>query len=152
MPKVISRLVGVFVLALALPLWASFAGTEVFLPSVGRGPGKAGSQWYTTMWVYNPNPSPVNITVRFLQRNQPNPSALTYNDTTPAGDTRKYENAVHTLFDVEGFGALRVTADKRVVVNARIFSQPPGGERESVGQFMGAAPASLSSQSSPPQR
>jgi len=134
---------GVLALAAALPLWASFAGTDVFLPSVGRGPGKAGSQWYTTMWVYNPNSSSVNITVHFLQRNQPNPSALTYNDTIPAGDTRKYENAVYTLFNVEGFGALRVTASKRVVVNARIFSQPSAGEKASVGQFMGAAPASF---------
>jgi len=141
--KSLCRFVGVLALAAALPLWASFAGTDVFLPSVGRGPGKAGSQWYTTMWVYNPSSSSVNITVHFLQRNQPNPSALTYNDTIPAGDTRKYENAVYTLFNVEGFGALRVTANKRVVVNARIFSQPPAGEAASVGQFMGAAPASF---------
>jgi len=136
-------LIGVLALAATLPLWASFAGTDVFLPSVGRGPGKAGSQWYTTMWVYNPNSSAVNVTVRFLKRDQPNPSALSYNDTIPAGDTRKYENAVYTLFGVEGFGALRVTASERVVVNARIFSQPSAGEKASVGQFMGAAPASF---------
>jgi len=141
--KLKNFVVGLGVLSLALPLCASFAGTDVFLPSVGRGPGKAGSQWYTTMWVYNPNASPVNVTVHFLKRNQPNPSALTYNDTIPAGDTRKYENAVYTLFNVEGFGALRVTASKRVVVNARIFSQPAAGEKASVGQFMGAAPASF---------
>jgi len=141
--KTLSCFVGVLVLAAAVPLLASFAGTDVFLPSVGRGHGKAGSQWYTTMWVYNPSSSSVNITVHFLKRNQPNPHPMTYNDTIPAGDTRKYENAVYTLFGVEGFGALRVTADKRVVVNARIFSQPPAGEKASVGQFMGAAPASF---------
>jgi len=124
-------------------LWASFAGTDVFLPSVGRGSGRQGSQWYTTMCVYNPNSSSVNITVHFLQRDQPNPSPLTYNDTIPPGDTRKYENAVFTLFGVEGFGVLRVTANKRVVVNARIFSQPSAGEKANVGQFMGAAPASF---------
>ncbi|NOZ94422.1 MAG: hypothetical protein GXP47_06760 [Acidobacteria bacterium] len=128
---------------LALPLFASFAGTDVFLPSVGRGSGKQQSQWYTTVWVYNPQTAPVNITVSFLKRDQPNPSPLTYNDTIPAGDVRKYENAVFTLFGVEGFGALRVTASERVVVNARIFSQPPAGEDDSVGQFMGAAPASF---------
>ncbi|NOZ78468.1 MAG: hypothetical protein GXP48_04665, partial [Acidobacteria bacterium] len=127
----------------ASPLLASFAGTDVFLPSVGRGPGKAGSQWYTTMWVYNPNPSSVNITISFLERNQPNPHPLTYNDTIPAGDVRKYDNAVYTLFGVEGFGAFRVTATGRVVVNARIFSQAQQGQAESVGQFMGAVPASF---------
>ncbi len=134
---------GVLALVAAAPLWASFAGTDVFLPSVGRGSGKKSSQWYTTMWVYNPNSSSTNITVYFLQRDQPNPHPLSYNDTIPAGDTRKYENAVYTLFGVEGFGALRVTANQRVVVNARIFSQPPEGEESSVGQFMGAAPASF---------
>ncbi len=128
---------------LALPVFASFAGTDVFLPSVGRGTGKQHSEWYTTVWVYNPQSAPVNITVSFLKRNQPNPSPLTYNDTIPAGDVRKYENAVFTLFGVEGFGALRVTANRRVVVNARIFSQPPEGEDASVGQFMGAAPSSF---------
>jgi len=133
----------VAVLTAAPSVWASFAGTDVFLPSVGRGKGKKSSQWYTTMWVYNPNPTSANITVYFSKRDQPNPSPLTYNDTIPAGDVRKYDNAVFTLFGVEGFGALRVTSNKRVVVNARIFSQPPGGEAESVGQFMGAAPASF---------
>jgi len=134
---------GILALVAVSPLWASFAGTDVFLPSVGRGSGKKSSQWYTTMWVYNPNSSSTNITVYFLQRDQPNPHPLAYNDTIPAGDTRKYENAVYTLFGVEGFGALRVTANQRVVVNARIFSQPPEGEESSVGQFMGAAPASF---------
>jgi len=130
-------------LLLALPVLASFAGTDVFLPSVGRGSGKQHSEWYTTVWVYNPQHTAVNITVSFLKRDQPNPSPLTYNDTIPAGDVRKYENAVFTLFGVEGFGALRVTSSERVVVNARIFSQPPSGEADSVGQFMGAAPASF---------
>lgn len=73
--------VGILALEAALPLWAPFAGTDVFLPSVGRGSGRQGSQWDTAMWVYNPNSSSVNITVHFLKRNQPNPSALTYNDT-----------------------------------------------------------------------
>ncbi len=141
--KSLCCLVGILVVAVAMALWASFAGTDVFLPSVGRGQGKQSSQWYTTMWVYNPNSAAVNIAVHFLKRNQPNLSALTYNDTIPAGDTRKYENAVFTLFGVEGFGALRVMASERVVVNARIFSQPTAGEKASVGQFMGAAPASF---------
>jgi len=123
--------------------WAGFSATDCFLPSVGRGPGANSSQWYTTMWIYNPQSSAVNITIFFLKRNQPNPHPLTYNDTIPAGDVRKYDNAVFKLFGVEGFGALRVTANKRVVVNARIFSQPSAGEKASVGQFMGAAPASF---------
>ncbi len=131
-------------LLLAGPLQASFSGTDVFLPSVARAPGLAGSQWYTTVWIHNPNTSAVDVTIRFLVRNQPNPSPVSFSDTIPAGDTRMYRNAVATLFGVEeGTGALRITSTRRVVVNARVFSQPAEGEEASVGQFMAATPASF---------
>jgi len=134
---------GVVALLLAVPLQASFSGTDVFLPSVARAAGKAGSEWYTTVWIHNPGTSAANVTVRFLERNQPNPSPRSYSETIPAGDTRKYENAVAALFGVEGAGALRITSTGRVVVNARVFSRPLEGEEASVGQFMAATPASF---------
>lgn len=43
--KLVCCVVCALVLAAALPLRASFAGTDVFLPSVGRGPGKAGGSF-----------------------------------------------------------------------------------------------------------
>lgn len=139
----IIMVLGIGVALMASSLWAGFSATDCFLPSVGRGEGAESSQWYTTMWIYNPQVSPVNVQIFFLPRNQANPNPVFYNDTIPPGDVRKIDNAVFTLFGVEGFGALRVMADQRVVVNARIFSQPPEGEAYSVGQFMAAAPASF---------
>lgn len=141
--KAMRCVTGILALAAALPLRASFPATDVFVPSVGRGPGAQGSEWYTTLWIHNPGLSTANVTIRFLQRNQPNPSPATYNDSIPPGDTRRYPNAVYTLFGVEGFGALRVTSGNPLVVNARVYSQPPEGEAHSTGQFMAGVPASF---------
>jgi len=63
----------------AAPLSASFPATEVFLPSVGRGDGAAGSQWYTAMWVHNPTSSTANVQIFFLRRDQANPFPEVFN-------------------------------------------------------------------------
>ncbi len=124
--------------------WAVFAGTEVFLPSVGRRPGAAGSQWYTTVWVYNPNPAAVNLTFYLLERDRDNSAPLIYNDTLPAGDVRRYDNAIWTMFAREVFGALRIVATDKVIVNSRIYSVGAGGaQKDSVGQFFAAVPAAF---------
>ncbi|MGV8040065.1 MAG: beta strand repeat-containing protein [Thermoanaerobaculaceae bacterium] len=137
-------LIVILALTLALPALAAFTGTDVVLPSVGRGPGSAGSQWYTCVWVHNPNPSPANVQFRLLLRNQPNPAAEVFNDTIPAGDTRRYDNAIESMFGEASFGALRVTSNQKVMVNGRIYSQAAGTEtRDSVGQFFAAIPASF---------
>jgi hypothetical protein len=143
----VSKRVGfvlVFCGVLAAPALAGFAGTDVFLPSVGRGPGNAGSFWYTTAWVYNPNADPVQLQVFLLERGDTNASPKVYTDTIPAGDTKRYTDAVYTLFGVEKNGALRFVSSARVIVNGRIYSQPSGGqEKDTVGQFFAAIPASF---------
>jgi hypothetical protein len=116
----------------------------VFLPSVGRRPGAGGSQWYTTVWVHNPNAAAVNLTFYLLERDMDNSAAQIYNDTLPAGDVRRYDNAIWTMFAREVFGALRVVASDKVIVNSRIYSLAAGGEqKDSVGQFFAAVPASF---------
>ena len=137
-------LIAILALTLALPALASFTGTDVFLPSVGRGPGSGTSQWYTCVWVHNPNASPANVQFRLLLRDRANPSAEVFNDTIPSGDTKRYDNAIETMFGEASFGALRVTSSQKVLVNGRIYSQETGTEpRDSVGQFFAAIPASF---------
>jgi len=133
------------VLAVATAATAYFGGTEVFIASTGRGAGAAGSEWSTTIWVHNPDASAANVQLSFLRRDQANPSSpYVYNDSIPAGDTRRYENAVSTLFGVDGFGAVRVVSDRPVLVNSRIYSTPPGGDdSDTVGQFFAAVPAAF---------
>jgi len=44
-------------LSASTTLLAGFAGTDVFLPMVGRQAGVFPSNWYTTVWIYNPGPA-----------------------------------------------------------------------------------------------
>ena len=135
-------LTGGLALAAALPLWAGFAGTEVFLPSVGAAPGVAPAVWYTTVWVHNPTTARADVTFYLLER-QANLSPRTSTDSIPAGDTKRYDNAVETLFGVETFGALRITSNVRIVVGSRIYSQPGTAIEDSTGQYFAAVPASF---------
>jgi len=146
-----SRLIlaaAILTLAAAPTVLANFAGTDVFIPSLGHGPGASQSQWYACIWVHNPNAGSVNVTFRLLLRNQPNPSPIVFNDTIPAGDTRRYDDSLATMFGVttQTFGAVRVTtpAGQPVIVNARSYNKPAGADdMDTTGQFYAAIPASF---------
>jgi len=138
----------VFVLSLtialavvAVPSFAGFAGTDMYLPSVGSAVGVA--PWYTTVWVYNPNTSPANVAFYLLKR-QPNPAPASFTDTIPPGDVKRYDNAVQLMFAQATFGALRITSNQKVLVSSRIYAKAPtAGERDSTGQFFAGVPASF---------
>jgi len=143
--RVLCLTLGVLALAVAATSSAYFGGTEVFIASTGRGPGASSSQWYTTVWVHNPTGSPANVQFSFLLRNQTNlATPYVYNLAVPPGDTIRIDNAVNTMFGIEGFGAIRAVSDHTVLINSRIFSTPAGGnDSDSVGQFFAAVPASF---------
>ncbi len=131
---------------LAAAVLASFAGTDVVLPSVGSGQGVGSSYWFTTVWVHNPGEDAAQVEYQFLERDKANLSPLVYRETLPAGATVRHTNALATLFGISGraFGAIRVVSSAAVVVNGRIFSNVPGqGEGDSVGQFFAGTPASF---------
>jgi hypothetical protein len=132
-------------LMLARTGWGAFAGTDVFLPMVGRGAGLYGTQWYTTVWVYNPNDTAVDVSFYLLERDQINTAAVPYTDVIQPGDTKCYENAVFTMFGKAAWGAMRVvTAEKKVVVNERFYSQAAGkSEKDSFGQDFAGTPKSF---------
>ena len=135
-------LAGALLLGGAAPAYAGFTGTDVFLPSVGAKPGVPPAVWYTTVWVHNPNPTPANVTFYLLER-QENLAPRAFTDTIPAGDTKRYDNAVKTMFGVETFGALRVTSNVKVMVGSRIYSQSGTRLEDSVGQFFAGVPVSF---------
>jgi len=128
----------------AVPLFAGFSGTDVFIPSVGRRPGNLGSQWYTLLWIHNPSATTANVKIVFLERNIPNPAPLVFTDSIPPGDTRRYPNTIGTLFGVEKWGALRILANVPVLGSCRMYNLPPGGEdKDTQGQAYNVIPASF---------
>jgi hypothetical protein len=136
------------VLMLGAPVlaWAGFPGTDVYLASVGAGPGAQSSEWYTTAWISNPGSEEAQVQIYFLDRGHSNPAPDVFSTQIGPGETHRIENIVEDLFgDWNRFGAIRVVSDRSLIVNSRIFSVPSGGDEEdSTGQFFGAAPASFS--------
>jgi hypothetical protein len=128
----------------AAPVFAGFAGTDVFIPSVGRRPGNLGSQWYTQLWIHNSSGTTANVSIAFLERNIPNPAPLIFTDSIPPGDTRRYPNTIGTLFGVEKWGALRIKANVPVLTSCRMYNLPPDGEdKDTQGQAYNGIPASF---------
>ena len=145
-PRVIVLFVLFAMLAAAMPVAASVADTELFLPAVGTGAGVPPSFWYTTIWVFNPNQGAVEVEFSFLRRNQSNtPSEITHTIVVGSGEVVQIDDAVNTMFGIQGFGAMRAVADEPVLVTARIYSQGMGQqERDSSGQAFAAVPAQRS--------
>jgi hypothetical protein len=137
-------LVPLLAFLVSLPLFAAFSGTDVFVGAVGRGPGAAGSDWYTSVWIHNPGASPATVTAYLLQRNQTNPSPATQTIVVQPGETRRIDNIVESLFGVTAFGAMRFTSASRIVVNARIYSKALGAaDSDSSGQSFDGVPSSF---------
>jgi hypothetical protein len=123
--------------------WAAFASTDCILPSVGRGAGKQGSEWFTRIWAHNPGSADASIRITFLVRDRSNTAPAVVEDTVPAGAVNLYNDPITELFETTGFGALRFESDLPLVVHARIFSQPPEGPAYSVGQLFAAVPTAF---------
>ncbi len=145
-PAPIALLVLLATLMAAPPATASAPANEVFLPAVGTGAGVPPSFWNTTIWVFNPNEDPVDVDFSFLHRNQSNnPSDVAHTMMVGAGEVVQIDDAVTTMFGVQGFGAIRALADAPVHVTARIFSKGQGQQNsDSAGQAFAAVPAQLS--------
>jgi hypothetical protein len=136
--------------AVAAAIWAvvaavglaGFAGTDVFLPMVGRNPGVPLSVWYTSVWIYNPSDTVADVRFSFLERDKVNTAPLYYDLTLQPGESRRYEDAMMELFGVNGWGAIRVySPNAKVVANERFFNQLPGaGGNDSQGQDFAAMP------------
>src|SRR5512137_2505531 len=127
MSRRVALFLTVLFVTLASAALAGFAGTDLFIPMAGRGIGAYPSNWFTTVYLYNPNPTAVSVDLTFLERNKDNvavsPPRIT--DTLAAGETKVYENIVVTTFGKAGtvYGAVRVQCASKVVATARVFSK-----------------------------
>jgi len=132
-------------LALARPALAGFAGTDVFLPMVGRQVGVYPSNWYTTIWIHNPGNQAATASLYFLERGTANPDPPFVDVLVAPGDTEKIENVVESLFQRQAYGALRIACStQKLVVSSRVYSKAAGeDEEDSVGQDFAGVPASF---------
>jgi hypothetical protein len=137
---------GLASLGTASLLNAGFAANEVFLPAVGRVPGAAGSQFYTTVWVTNLSATtPITFDFQFLETGQANPAPHTFSDALAAGQTKLYEDIVLSRLGLTNAnGAGRILASGEIFASARVYDQAPGADLGNTqGLFFAGVPASF---------
>ncbi len=124
--------------------WSGTSDTELFLPSLGRGPGANGSQWYGTVWIHNPSGQIADVRVEFLERDQSNTSPVSQLISINPDQTLQFKDVFYDLFGLNtAFGGLRFISTEKIVVSARSFNQTGSDAAESQGQFMAAMPPSF---------
>ena len=147
-----ARTAGVLTLliaAFAAPVLGGFAGTDLFIPMAGRGVGTYPSNWFTTVYLYNPNATAVAVDLTFLERNKDNVAASPpkVTDTLAPGETKVFENIVETTFGRTGtvYGAVRIQCTEKVVASTRVYSKESDSAplTQSFGQDFAATPASF---------
>src|SRR5512137_2250548 len=147
MSRRVALFLTVLFVTLASAALAGFAGTDLFIPMAGRGIGAYPSNWFTTVYLYNPNPTVVSVDLTFLERNKDNvavsPPKVT--DTLAPGETKIYENIVETTFAKTAYGAVRIQCASKVVATARVFSKESATAplTQSFGQDFAATTASF---------
>jgi len=131
----------------SVPALAGFAGTDLFIPFVGRGAGVYPSNWFTTVWIYNPNASTVSVDIYFLERQKNNVSTAPpmITRSVAAGETVLIENIVENEFGKQAYGALRIQCSEKIIATSRTFSKENAGAplNQSFGQDFAAVPASF---------
>ena len=124
------------ILSLAMPAAALNTGTDLLVPSAGRGSG-----WVTDLYVLNPGSETTTVSVSWLPRNQANADPTHMDYTLSPGQTLSLEDVILSAFGLSsGFGAFRVTADHGVLVNSRIYS---ADGVETFGQGFEGVPVSM---------
>lgn len=104
--------------------------TTLFIPAVINTPGAENSFWRTDVWIYNPSPDALTITVAYLAGTaNPTERAITIG---PKGQL-EITNIVESLFGASGLGALRLTALSPFAAVSRTFNTPPNAT--TIGTF-----------------
>ena len=125
---------------------AGFSGTDLFLPMVGRQAGVHPSNWYTTVWIYNPGAEAGDGQALPARARHLQPvAAVGRRRWSRPATPRRSTTSSRRCSTCRCSGALRVTCPtQKLVVTSRVYSKARGaGEKDSVGQDFAAVPASF---------
>ena len=103
-----NKLVTCLILTLASPLVAlDLVSSEQYFPVVSRTDGLAGTRWFTSVQIANPQTEALTITARLSSAG----TFLTETVTIAAGENRSWTDFLGEVFEFEGNGALFLEAD-----------------------------------------
>ena len=76
--RILTVVLGAIAILVAVPVMGGFAGSDLYVASIGQGSGAGGSEWKTTVWLHNPGPTAADCEISFLLRNGVQEYILTY--------------------------------------------------------------------------
>ena len=141
---VVNKLILCLILALASPSVASdFVSASHFFPVVSRTDGLAGTHWFTSVQIVNPQAEALTITARLSSAGSFQAESI----VIPAGETISWPDFLGDVFGAEGNGALFLEADatsnqnfppgrRAFAASMRIYT-----EREDGGSFGQGVPS-----------
>lgn len=130
-----AALLAVLAVAAAAPATGLTPAREVWLPAAARLGG-----WVTDLVVFNPGGETAAVELRWIQREVDSRGAPAVAFTLGPEGSLVLDDAVLAVFGLaEAAGAIRVSADREVVVTARIWNA--GGGPGSRGQGFEGVPA-----------
>lgn len=118
----------------------SRAGDRLVVPVVGRGPGVAGTQWISSLELFNTGSSAADVVLFFNRSGEDNTSpAARAQIAVPARGLVVIEDLLEDAFLVsEGTGSVDVLASFPIIAHSRIANT--GGGEGTYGQLVPAIP------------
>jgi len=114
---------------------AAIPNTQLFIPASAHVSGALGTNWRTDLEIFNPGQSQSSVTVALLKAgvSNHNPQTMTY--TLNPGESRRFEDALMSIFGFDGAAAIRVVNNSGMAaVTSRTYNLTTGG---TFGQFVG---------------
>ncbi|MCD4750583.1 MAG: hypothetical protein K8R59_14530 [Thermoanaerobaculales bacterium] len=119
----------------------SRAGADVVIPVVGRGPGATGTQWVTSLEVFNTGVQEAQVALYFNLSGMDNTTpAASSHAVIPARSMLLVEDLLLETFDTEdAVGSVDLIASERIIAHANITNI--GDAAGTYGQRVPAVPA-----------
>lgn len=117
---------------------------QLVLPGGGRALGAFGSNWTTDVTLYNPEPVPQKVEIRFVQAGPTADHTDTQTVTLNAKEIRIIPDVLNTLFGRVGNGAIFLTPERDINATGRTYTRLGAGSfgfgMNAIDVFAGASP------------
>ena len=114
---------------------AAIPNTQLFIPASAHVSGALGTNWRTDLEIFNPGQLQTSVTVALLKAGVSNHSPQTMTYTLDPGESRRFEDALMSIFGFDGAAAMRVVNNSGMAaVTSRTYNLTAGG---TFGQFVG---------------